>query len=350
MSPYKKFVSLTFLVTTIIANASAAIAPPDASSNRTSSLDLKISTPRALDPTSLPIAPEKNTPFAVKPTGKILEAETATLSDTISPAKRTDGPINPNIFYSTHLFIQCATVEELGVMDDDPLNYQTFIYPPQRRPRIYTGDDGTVLLHEHSASRRSLRNFWLRKCRDCLCDPASHRVIRKPYYEVPNSQGVYAPPRTACTNIETPPKCENWFNCRCVVEISLQQPPRFREVTAEDYQDALDNIPDHVKNLDPNYVWRPSPGWAMTWNKNEGGGSRGGQAHHRELAPGTKEPYYLEGPDDDDTGMYGLPGRYYPGGELTSPFGKSLPAKRDNLKKRDEDKKEEGKKTDEVRF
>ncbi|KAF3163604.1 hypothetical protein TWF751_010054 [Orbilia oligospora] len=156
MSPYKKLIFLTFLITTIIANASAAIAPPNASSNRTSSLDLKISTPRALNPTSLPIAPEKNTPLAVKPTGKILQAETATLSDTISPAKRTDGPINPNIFYSTYLITRCATLSELRYMSDDPLNYREFVFVPRRRPRLFTEENGAPSLHEHLARRRGI--------------------------------------------------------------------------------------------------------------------------------------------------------------------------------------------------
>ncbi|TGJ65442.1 hypothetical protein EYR41_009408 [Orbilia oligospora] len=344
MSPYKKLIFLTFLITTIIANASAAIAPPNASSNRTSSLDLKISTPRALNPTSLPIAPEKNTPLAVKPTGKILQAETATLSDTISPAKRTDGPINPNIFYSTYLITRCATLSELRYMSDDPLNYREFVFVPRRRPRLFTEENGAPSLHEHLARRRGVRNYWLRKCRDCPCDPVSRRLTRRLEYNTPNDQGNSGSARGVCNGLETPDRCENWFNCRCDMEIRLHQPPRFREVTAEDYQDALDNIPDDIKKTDPGYVWRPSPGWAMTWNTDKGGGSGGEQAYHRELAPDIKEPYYLEGPNDDDTGMYGLSGRYYPGGEFASPFGKSLPAKRDNLKKRDGDKKEGDKK------
>ncbi|KAF3314856.1 hypothetical protein TWF173_004383 [Orbilia oligospora] len=344
MSPYKKLIFLTFLITTIIVNASAAIAPPDASSNSTLSLDLKTSTPRALNSTSLPIAPEKNTPLVVKPTGKILQAETATLSDTISPAKRADGPINPNIFYSNYLTARCPTLSELRYMDDDPLNYQQFNLVPYSRPRLFTEANGAPSLQEHTGRRRTLRNYWLRKCRDCHCDPVSRRLTRGPGPDAPDDQRNHGLNRGGCYTRETPEKCENWFNCRCVMELRLDQPPRFREVTAEDYQDALDNIPDDIKKLDPEYVWRPSPGWEMTWNKNSGGGrSRGGQSSHMELAPDTKEPYYLEGPNDDDTGMYGLPGRYYPGGGFTSPFGKSLPAKRDNLKKRDENKRDENK-------
>ncbi|KAF3128497.1 hypothetical protein TWF703_009567 [Orbilia oligospora] len=87
-----------------------------------------------------------------------------------------------------------------------------------------------------------------------------------------------------------------------------QRQPTSTSLTADDYQNALDQIPYSVR-VDPRnigYWWKDAPvnaqgrrAWmkapdgyvpGFTYNK----GSR-----HRELAPGTKEPFYLEGPEDN---------------------------------------------------
>ncbi|KAK6512115.1 hypothetical protein TWF481_001010 [Arthrobotrys musiformis] len=222
-----------------------------------------------------------------------LALEKSKTSDGISPAKRTDGPINPNIFYRTTSDVHCPTVNQLRAMDDDPSNYPMLTFRvrggPMERPH-FSAEDGVA--------RSVVLNrawLWLAKCRACECDPQTGRIR--------------APPRTASTRVavagsrhclnEYPRMCELWIGCYCVFE--MQQPPRFREVTVEDYQDALDKVPDHLKNANPDYVWKPSPGWEMTWS-NGGGGSSGtargnGQPFVKMFAPGPDgEMHYLEGP------------------------------------------------------
>ncbi|KAK6340130.1 hypothetical protein TWF730_001901 [Orbilia blumenaviensis] len=71
------------------------------------------------------------------------------------------------------------------------------------------------------------------------------------------------------------------------------------------YQDALDNIPWLVKIQNPAYRWSPTEmgEFSMSWkplgsSSQDGSGDPAG--FDKELLPGTKEPYYLEGPDMTD--------------------------------------------------
>ncbi|KAF3273172.1 hypothetical protein TWF970_009337 [Orbilia oligospora] len=95
--------------------------------------------------------------------------------------------------------------------------------------------------------------------------------------------------------------------CYCSSRLTQRQPTS-TSLTADDYQNALDQIPYNVR-VDPRnigYWWKDAPvnaqgrrAWmkapdgyvpGFTYNK----GSR-----HKELAPGTNEPFYLEGPEDN---------------------------------------------------
>ncbi|KAK6508221.1 hypothetical protein TWF506_010320 [Arthrobotrys conoides] len=268
----------------------------------------------------------------VKPDGKSPQLEASTPSLSTSPAKRTGPPISPDMFYQLVQAVQCATVDELIALDDDPSLYRSFRTRPQQRPAFGLNEG----INEHAFRMR--RTHWLRKCQDCKCDFLTGKLT---FNRETNRMSVSAMRRLQICDMKgTPIRCEYWLNCRCVFSVRMQQPQRLPGITVEEYQDVLDRIPDPFKNSNPDYVWRPSPGWEMTWTKPNQDGQSHGQATHRELVPGTKEPYYLEGPDDDDTGFRGLPGRFYSDRDITSPFGKSSYVKRaDDPKKADEGRK-----------
>ncbi|KAK6333438.1 hypothetical protein TWF718_011249 [Orbilia javanica] len=260
-------------------------------------------------------------------------------SSHVNPSKRTDPPmpVNPNIFYRIRGTVQCPTRRQLGKMDDDPSHYPTFppagrsstqkaLRIPLERPRF---NDGSI----KPITKFRRRDDWLLRCSDCECDTETSRIVTNS-----NAASRAAARSTAilkCHHVGIPPRCEAWINCHCVFE--MHQPPRFRDVPVEDYQDALNRIPKHIKEQFPDYTWSPHPGWEMKWSGNEGESS--GQSTHKQLAPGTKEPYYLEGPGPDykDPKMRDWPGMLTTAADLVSPFGGSGYMKRD-LEKRNQEK------------
>ncbi|KAK6513921.1 hypothetical protein TWF506_008351 [Arthrobotrys conoides] len=83
-------------------------------------------------------------------------------------------------------------------------------------------------------------------------------------------------------------------DCRCVTE--MLQPDIDHDIPLSEYQDALNQVPFSVKQQFPGYQWK-SPGYEMTWSSMTAGNSYPpeNQEVERWLVPGTAEPYYLEG-------------------------------------------------------
>ncbi|RVD83456.1 uncharacterized protein DFL_007842 [Arthrobotrys flagrans] len=71
-------------------------------------------------------------------------------------------------------------------------------------------------------------------------------------------------------------------------------------ISIAEYQDALNNLPFAVKRTRPNYGWKYGHNDVMKWQYDTAypPSSWFDSANHRELAPGTNEPYYLEGPNE----------------------------------------------------
>ncbi|RVD86549.1 uncharacterized protein DFL_004818 [Arthrobotrys flagrans] len=333
MAPDGKFKYFVLLFATLA--SSVLVAPPSEMEESSTPAPSSGSNFRItfVNLTTFSLTTQKVPPPTAVINGENPQRETSSTINSISPSKRTDAPINPNIFYSIRGTVQCPTSIQIRDMDGDPDHYETFFFSPQRRPKFNTrGGNPTS-----RATLHSRRVGWIEKCMNCDCDSNTGRLVPEPLgaFRPSDSSGR----RFHCKD-ETPRKCENWLNCFCVFE--MQQPPRFREVTVEEYQDALNRIPDRIKSANPGYTWKPSLGWEMTWGTGQYG-SGSGQATHRELVPGTKEPYYLEGPSDEDPRMRGWPGNFYSGGKFASPFGESSYVPRENLEKRDEEKKGEEK-------
>ncbi|KAK6526824.1 hypothetical protein TWF281_010022 [Arthrobotrys megalospora] len=266
---------------------------------------------------SLQILSSEPTSSKSKQNNKNLQAKTPSVSTSISSSKRTDAPIHPSIFYRRGT-VECATMEQLQERTDDPNDYLKFNDKPRGSRQRYHGSPISGGKEWDTISTRVRK--WRATCKTCECDESTSRLR-------PGSmpRGV----RT-CHNWEVAQKCENWFYCYCVYE--MQQPPRFREVTVDEYQDALNRIPGEIKEAHPDYVWKPSPGWAMRWaTSNTGSGpSESGyeQRSHRELVPGTKEPYYLEGPGGGVRESWDSFGSSFLNDNFGPAFGKPLHVKR----------------------
>ncbi|KAK6523921.1 hypothetical protein TWF281_001885 [Arthrobotrys megalospora] len=112
----------------------------------------------------------------------------------------------------------------------------------------------------------------------------------------------------------------------------MRQPEIVVGNSITDYQNALNNIPLKIKLAHMNYEWKLGEKFSMSWQQihdRQGGGSQVTNNRHRELVPGTKEPYYVEGPGSGDP-MERVGGPLWGFGGLTadSEFGSEWKAKR----------------------
>ncbi|KAK6505733.1 hypothetical protein TWF481_007625 [Arthrobotrys musiformis] len=96
-----------------------------------------------------------------------------------------------------------------------------------------------------------------------------------------------------CREAAVPTKCELWYS-KC--EATMYEPEADPGISVEEYQEALDNIPLDIKIANSGWTWKHSSDRSMSWRYtfNKDGDTR---STERYLVPGTKEPYYLEGPD-----------------------------------------------------
>ncbi|KAK6544020.1 hypothetical protein TWF694_000734 [Orbilia ellipsospora] len=197
--------------------------------------------------------------------------------------------IDPDIFYE--VFIECPSFDQILQMDDDPTHYPVFEGGPRRRPTF-----------RHRPPDRSIRNNWGRRsvrCRNCLCDRETGAMIPNPV------RRHYAIVDGSCTNQGVANRCMAWYGCHCVW--NLLQPPQATDISVVDYQDALNKIPKVIKDTNPNWRWNsigPDGPSLMKWQSSAAGGQAQSDliySDHRRLAPGTKEPYYVEGPSGAET-------------------------------------------------
>ncbi|KAK6496938.1 hypothetical protein TWF481_001919 [Arthrobotrys musiformis] len=135
-----------------------------------------------------------------------------------------------------------------------------------------------------------------KNCRGCRCSDGGEIIL---------AWGPTLPknaPVGNCRSLYALPKCKLWFGCRC--EVTMHQPGIDPGNSIEEYQNALNDIPFFVKAQNPAWRWNPMGDFSMSWRRmgSEGGGnSDKGAMHEENLAPGEKERYYLEGPNEGDS-------------------------------------------------
>ncbi|KAF3905231.1 hypothetical protein ABW21_db0202628 [Orbilia brochopaga] len=121
-------------------------------------------------------------------------------------------------------------------------------------------------------------------CRKCDCDENGKIIL-------PTGRGKLR----NCPSQLVIDRCVIIYACTC--QGRLWQPKTTAtHIPIEEYQKAIDNIPETVKSANPDWSWDMDglphePGQRMRWSKNRQ------QVHD----PGIKEPYYIEGPSDGPT-------------------------------------------------
>ncbi|KAF3096089.1 hypothetical protein TWF102_006720 [Orbilia oligospora] len=227
--------------------------------------------------TSAVPSPKSENPARDLPSYKINSTTDSTDETPTRTDKRYGDIIGPQWFYEDKIAVECPTVETILGLDMSGIDRTHF-----------PGSEDLVLPVRYADTFASVEQARLYieigvlRCKDCDCV----------------NDGTMIP---------------NWFRgtdgvcCYCSARLTQRQPTS-TSLTADDYQNALDQIPYSVR-VDPRnigYWWKDAPvnaqgrrAWmkapdgyvpGFTYNK----GSR-----HRELAPGTKEPFYLEGPEDN---------------------------------------------------
>ncbi|EPS42922.1 hypothetical protein H072_3045 [Dactylellina haptotyla CBS 200.50] len=200
--------------------------------------------------------------------------------------------INPTLFYSENAILECLKVPAIMRLAGPWAEF-----PPRGRLSARRPEFGDMPLNIADSRARA----WRRICLNCLCDPGTGRVVLNP--DGRDRGYIYA--GYECRHEGTPERCEAWFGCEC--EWQMHQPPKFPGVKVSDYQDALNGIPDLIKSKNPSYVWEK---YGLSWEKDLGDAAADATADatsnfefstNRRLVPGTREPYYVEGPSKGKT-------------------------------------------------
>ncbi|KAF3215155.1 hypothetical protein TWF679_004402 [Orbilia oligospora] len=202
--------------------------------------------------------------------------------DDTSPEFNTRA-VSSDIFYRWRK--TCPTLNVvLNDMDPDPNVYPRF--GPAGRDRR---PDPRVRPNSAYASMQRQKSF----CSHCECNDQGDLVT------VPRN-----PPDAAlhCSADFIIQRCKFWYNCIC--QVAMRYPDYEPDTTIEEYQDALNRVPFWAKAQNPGWRWNPSNGngLSMSWESlgTESTVPWSVEETERELVPGTKEPYYLEGPDRTD--------------------------------------------------
>ncbi|KAK6334766.1 hypothetical protein TWF718_010213 [Orbilia javanica] len=151
-----------------------------------------------------------------------------------------------------------------------------------------------------SSRRRTFAQTMKRQCESCECDDTDGGTIVPVRVRVRGRESS-----RRCPTERMAMRCRYWYECRCV--IIMKANPKDPAISIKEYQDALNNLPFAVKRLNPDYSWTYGE-QADEFLKWQYSGSYPPDssydfeaspdlANGRQLVPGTKEPYYLEGPD-----------------------------------------------------
>ncbi|KAJ6260342.1 hypothetical protein Dda_4568 [Drechslerella dactyloides] len=120
-------------------------------------------------------------------------------------------------------------------------------------------------------------------CAQCVCD----------------ASGRFEPALwTQCDIQEIAVACVDWFRCRCEAEDEEKEDPsrkRKKRPDSDDEEEQEEEDPLEQLRAIHKRPRRPGGGYSSPGQGFSGSGRRGAYGRSRQIAPGTPEPYYLEG-------------------------------------------------------
>ncbi|KAF3908740.1 hypothetical protein AA313_de0207027 [Arthrobotrys entomopaga] len=151
-------------------------------------------------------------------------------------------------------------------------------------------------LAEHYIARRQA------VCQRCICTNLGEMTplsdIQALNVRVPviggGGEAMYLQP--ACPDEQAVAVCKAVYRCYCFARLLRQDRiAKLRGVPGDEIRQALNQISNTVKMRNPGWEYRKNPGDAESfrWDPIDSHESN----NYRRLAPGTKEPYFIEGPD-----------------------------------------------------
>ncbi|KAK6356737.1 hypothetical protein TWF718_001079 [Orbilia javanica] len=283
------------------------------------------------EPPSEVLGPDKNSNVSHSALQSAPTASsTPSLHNHTEIARTSDTWLSPSFFYSIdEPVIVCPESTEMFRMDSIQrfrfrLLQDTGQFNPPSEYRVYRhmyqnwwGPERVRAMSRGNPNyqRRMLRdmNGYIRRCRQCYCiweeERQSFRLDGSPLGDPDNT--AYS-----CGNPTWIDMCTNKFGCYCAPRLKNPDPLDDTDITVEDYQDAIDHICPSIAAQNPNWVYGNGPRHP---NGDLPGFQSGGYGYERNIkladvenfmhlgpseyrrqqerwaAPGTKEPYYLEG-------------------------------------------------------
>ncbi|EPS35985.1 hypothetical protein H072_10540 [Dactylellina haptotyla CBS 200.50] len=201
--------------------------------------------------------------------------------------KRVDD-VPPSFFYSYKgTKVKCnsaAYVYDNNLMADTPADLPDSSLPMRERV-------GRHLSKADFVSRDAA--LWYittvqRQCSSCICDETG-RLRFSGYGKPPGTKRL-----KHCTSDAGADACAQFFACFCFAELA-QPTATTVGLTVVHYQNALNAIPLTIKLKNPGYSWKWG-GQELRWSEE----TMKLRSNNRRLVPGTKEPYYVEGPGNGD--------------------------------------------------
>ncbi|KAK6534760.1 hypothetical protein TWF281_006061 [Arthrobotrys megalospora] len=224
--------------------------------------------------------------------------ETPTKTD-----KRYGDTVGPQWFYQAKLAVECPSIQTIMTLDMSGIDRS-----------LFPGAEDITLPFDYSVFPTAEQVYQfitdgIAQCKECDCLEDGEMI-----------PGYFREADSVCATAGDVGVCQLVFGCYCSA-VLVQRKPTSTSVTADDYQDALDQIPYSVR-MDPRnrgYWWKNAPNNAQgrrAWMKAPPG-SWPGTSYSRELVPGTKEPFWVEGrysdPDWDlfagGSGLWGFGGK-----------------------------------------
>ncbi|KAK6515250.1 hypothetical protein TWF506_007593 [Arthrobotrys conoides] len=159
-------------------------------------------------------------------------------------------------------------------------------------------------IHSHEFPQHVWQSSSVRRRRAQILNRIGHQQNRCKSFRCNENRGivartgVYPGDDLTTRNCPTPrvaAECAVFYACYCHVELDEDPPgPRPTDVTIDDFQNALNRIPMTYKLNNGNCRFD----FGGFYGKESQYISWEGAENHRALAPDTKEPYWLEGPDE----------------------------------------------------
>ncbi|KAF3315635.1 hypothetical protein TWF173_003214 [Orbilia oligospora] len=247
------------------------------------------------------LQPILSSPVSIHPLENPPELTTPDLNKTtpgVTPNPKKRGP--PDGWYTKGGYLTCLTIDEVIA------RWREQSYPANIGP-IRPGDYRFLHNVLENSPRHHVVEFistFIDHCQECACssrdnDETGNAILKPP---------EMSPELTMCETQEKANSCMYLFGCTCQVLIFPKDDP---EVTAASLFSALNQpfmppLRSHSQQKKTRRrrkgMFNPTDLAGIAEGNEHSRGGAAGSSREKWLVPGVKEPFWLEGPDEEPTG------------------------------------------------